>query len=64
MRRIGGIVAILLILGLAAVGLIYAQKNIAASSSAVASGSTAESNSLAAAAVSHRSPVNPVSERS
>ena len=41
MRRIGGIVAILLILGLAAVGLIYAQKNIAASSSAVASGSTA-----------------------
>ena len=64
MRRIGGIVAILLILGLAAVGLIYAQKNIAASSSAVASGSTAASDSLAAAAVSHRSPLNPVSERS
>ena len=43
MRRIGGVVAILLILGLAAVGLIYAQKNTAASSSAVvASGSTAE----------------------
>ena len=35
MRRIGGVVAILLILGLAAVGLIYAQKNTAASSSAV-----------------------------
>ena len=43
MRRISGVVAILLILGLAAVGLIYAQKNTAASSSAVvASGSTAE----------------------
>ena len=65
MRRIGGVIAILLILGLAAVGLIYAQKNTAASSSAVmASGSTAESNSLAAAAALHRSPVNPVSERS
>ena len=65
MRRIGGVVAILLILGLAAVGLIYAQKNTAASSSAVvASGSTAELNSLAAAAALHRSPVNPVSERS
>ena len=65
MRRIGGVVAILLILGLAAVGLIYSQKNIGASSSSVgASGSTAESNSLAAAAALHRSPVNPVSERS
>ena len=65
MRRIGGVVAILLILGLAAVGLIYSQKNIGASSSSVgASGSTAELNSLAAAAALHRSPVNPVSERS
>jgi hypothetical protein len=64
MRRIGGVVAILLILGLAAVGLIYAQKNSAASSAVMASGLTTESNSLAAAAALHRSPVNPVSERS
>jgi hypothetical protein len=63
MQRIGGVVAILLILGLAAVGLIYAQKNTAASSSAVmASGSTAESNSLAVAAASQRTPVSAVSE--
>jgi hypothetical protein len=56
MRRLGGVVAILLILGLAAVGLISAQRNTAASSSAVvASNSSSESNSLAAAATLHRS---------
>jgi hypothetical protein len=62
-QRIGGVVAILLILGLAAVGLISAQKNTTASSPAVvASGSAAESHSPAAAAALH--PVNSVSARS
>ena len=47
MRRIGGVVGILLILGVAAVGLISAHRNIVASSSAlVASDSSGMSRSL------------------
>ena len=65
MRRIGGVVGILLILGVAAVGLISAHRNTVASSSAlVASDSSSESVSLAAAQTLHRPSVNPVSERS
>jgi peptidoglycan/xylan/chitin deacetylase (PgdA/CDA1 family) len=65
MRRVGGVVGILLILGVGAVGLISAHRNTVASSSAViASDSSSGSVSLAAAESLHRPSVNPVSERS
>ena len=63
MRRAGGVVAVLLILGLAAAGVFSAQKKITDSSSAtVISDSAAASRSLIAAAASQRASVNPSSE--
>jgi peptidoglycan/xylan/chitin deacetylase (PgdA/CDA1 family) len=63
MRRITGAIAVLLILGLAAVGFSSAQKKTIDSSSAtVVSDSPAVSTSEAAAAALRRTPDNPVSE--
>ena len=63
MRRITGAIAVLLILGLAAVGFSSAQKKTIDSSSAtVVSDSPAASTSEAAAAALRRTPDNPVSE--
>ena len=63
MRRAGGVVAGLLILGLAAAGVVSAQKKITDSSTAtVVSDSAAASRSLVAAAASQRTLVNPLSE--
>ena len=63
MRRITGAIAVLLILGLAAVGFSSAQKKTINSSSAtVVSDSPAASTSEAAAAALRRTPDNPVSE--
>ena len=63
MRRVGGVVAVLLILGLAAAGFVSAQKKIFdPSSAAVVSDPPAASRLLVAAAGSQRTPVNPVSE--
>jgi hypothetical protein len=63
MRRAGGLVAALLILGLAAAGLISAQKNVTHSSSAGAvSDSLAASGPPAIVAASQRAPVNATSE--
>jgi peptidoglycan/xylan/chitin deacetylase (PgdA/CDA1 family) len=63
MRRITGAIAVLLILGLAAVGFSSAQKKTIDSSSAtVVSDSRAASTSEAAAAALRRTPDNPVSE--
>jgi hypothetical protein len=63
MRRITDAIAVLLILGLAAVGFSSAQKKTIDSSSAtVVSDSPAASTSEAAAAALRRTPDNPVSE--
>ena len=62
MRRAGGVIAVLLILGLAATGFVSAHKTTGSSSAGVVSDSLAASRSLAAAAASQRTPVNPVSE--
>jgi peptidoglycan/xylan/chitin deacetylase (PgdA/CDA1 family) len=63
MRRITGAIAVLLILGLAAVGFSSAQKKTIDSSAAmVVSDSPAASTSEAAAAALRRTPDNPVSE--
>ena len=63
MRRITGAIAVLLILGLAAIGFSSAQKKTIDSSSAtVVSDSPAASTSEAAAAALRRTPDNPVSE--
>ena len=64
MRRITGAIAVLLILGLAAVGFSSAQKKtIDLSSATVVSDSPAASTSEAAAAALRRTPDNPVSEQ-
>src|SRR6516164_3463104 len=61
MRRVGGLVAVLLILGLAAAGFVSAQKGTTGSSPAAAVANLpAASTSQTAAASSQRTPVNPV----
>jgi peptidoglycan/xylan/chitin deacetylase (PgdA/CDA1 family) len=63
MQRVGGVVAFLLILGLAAAGFVSAQKGTASSSlAAVVADLPASSTSQPAAAASQRTPVNPVRE--
>ena len=64
MWRIGGIVAVLLILGVTAVGFVSAQKIAAVSSPPIASRSLDPSTARATPAASRRTPVNPASERS
>jgi len=63
MRRVGGLVAVLLILGLAAAGFVSAQKGTTGSPPAAAVADlSAASTSKTAAATSQRIQVNPVSE--
>jgi peptidoglycan/xylan/chitin deacetylase (PgdA/CDA1 family) len=63
MRRVGGLVAVLLILGLAAAGFVSAQKGTTGSPPAAAVADLpAASTSKTAAATSQRIQVNPVSE--
>jgi peptidoglycan/xylan/chitin deacetylase (PgdA/CDA1 family) len=62
MRFVISIVAVLMILGLAAFGVVSAQKMSAAPSQATASDSPVASVSQPASAVARRQPVNPVSE--
>jgi hypothetical protein len=62
MRFIITIVAVLMILGLAAFGVVSAQKMSAAPSQATASDSPAAPASQPASAAARRHPVNPVSQ--
>jgi peptidoglycan/xylan/chitin deacetylase (PgdA/CDA1 family) len=64
MWRISGIVAVLLILGVSAVGYVSAQKIAAVSSSPAASGSPGASHAQGAPTRFRRTPVNPGNERS
>jgi peptidoglycan/xylan/chitin deacetylase (PgdA/CDA1 family) len=62
MRRVGGLVAVLLILGLAAAGFVSTQKDTPGSSPAAVADLPAASTSQTAAAASRRTPANPVRE--